>query len=772
MTYRFRSENNSVGSCPDRKSISTYIVKLFILSITFFLLNVSTPYAAGSPLIKSIEVNGNKKISKNTIYSKIKSKVGDPFSKNTVREDIKRIHRIGYFDDVRVDIDSFEGGVKLIFILKEKPTIVSIDFQGNDEFEEEDIKDHITITPGAISNLSLITDNVKKIVNFYQSEGYWLARAVPVIRESSNDTVALTFQIDEGPEVAIKEITIEGNKAFSKKKIKKVMETEEKGFFSFFTGSGLYRKDQIMVDIQSIKSLYQNNGYIFVSVSEPSISLGPKKRKLYIKIAISEGEQYRVGKIGIEGNTLFPEEALYEKLGTTPGEIFDRSLLRKDIDTLLDMYMEKGYARADIDPDISINKEEKTADITFSVTQGNIFRIGRIHIEGNTKTRDKVIRREMRLDEGNIFNKKLLKRSFQRINNLNYFDEVDVTPEPNVEESLMDININVKEKLTGMISLGGGYSSVDKFMLMGEVTQTNLFGKGLYLKFKADFSSRRTNYNISLRNPWFMDKPVSAWFSLYNEKVDFFDYDKKATGGSIGFGKELSEYVGGSISYTLENVEITELAEDASSLIRDQEGQKITSSISPSIWRDTRDNYLDPTTGSRHSFNLEVAGLGGDNYFYKSLFSSSWYIPAKWDTTIGFRGRFGYATGFAGKDLPLYERFYVGGISTLRGLGFGEGGPINAEGEKIGGNKELIFNAEYIIPIEKEIRLKGVIFVDYGAAFNDNENINFSDMRYTAGFGIRWMSPFGPLRLEWGFNPDQKEGEGDSKVEFSMGGLF
>jgi outer membrane protein insertion porin family len=269
-----------------------------------------------------------------------------------------------------------------------------------------------------------------------------------------------------------------------------------------------------------------------------------------------------------------------------------------------------------------------------------------------------------------------------------------------------------------------------------------------------------------------MDKPISASVSIYNEQVKYPDYDKQATGGSIGFGKELSEYVGGRISYTLENVEIVNIEEDASTLIKEQEGQSITSSISPSIWRDTRDNYLDPSTGSRYSLALEIAGLGGDNYFYKYLFSSSWYIPAKWNTTIGFRGRIGYATGFADKELPLYERFYVGGISTLRGLGFGEGGPRNAEGEMKGGNKELIFNAEYIVPLAPDIKLKGVIFVDSGAAFDDNVNINLDEMRYTTGFGIRWMSPFGPLRLEWGFNPFPKTDEDDNKIEFSMGGLF
>jgi outer membrane protein insertion porin family len=754
------------------KRIYVYILKLIILSMAFLLLGISTSSAETSPLIKSIEVEGNKKISENTIYSKIKSRVGAPFSKNTVREDIKRIHRIGYFEDVRVDIDTFEGGVKLIFILVEKPTVVSVDFAGNEEYDEEEIKEHITITPGAIANFSLITDNTDMITAFYHSKGYWHARVVPIINEISEDTAALTFQIDEGPEVAIEEITFEGNKYIEDDDIEDVMETKEEGLFSFITDSGIYRSDQIKEDLRSIRELYQNNGYIFATISEPALTLSPDREELYIKIAISEGEQYRVGDVKIEGNTVFPGPELYEKLETSPEQVFDRSLLRKDIDSIIDLYMEKGYARADIDPQVDINKEDKTANITLSITEGDIFRIGKIYIEGNIKTRDKVIRREVRLNEGDIFNKKLLTRSFQRINNLNFFDKVDVSPRPNLEEKLMDINIDVEEKLTGMVSLGGGYSSVDKFMVMGEITQSNLFGKGLYLKFRANFSSRRKNYTLSLRDPWFMDTPVSASISIYNEQIEYPDYDKKSTGGSIGFGKELSEYVAGRINYNIEEVSITNIAEDASSLIREQEGERITSSISPAIWRDTRDSYLDPTTGSRYSFSSNIAGLGGDNYFYKLLFSSSWYIPSKWDTTISARGRIGYASGYNGKDLPLYERFYVGGISTVRGLGFGEGGPRNAEGEKIGGNKELIFNAEYIVPIAEEIKLKGVLFVDYGAAFNDNENISLNDMRYTTGFGIRWMSPLGPIRLEWGFNLDQRKYEDDNKIEFTMGGLF
>jgi outer membrane protein insertion porin family len=469
---------------------------------------------------------------------------------------------------------------------------------------------------------------------------------------------------------------------------------------------------------------------------------------------------------------VFSKPELFEQMSLKSGQIFNRTLLRKDIDKIIDLYMERGYARADINPLINVNAEEKTADITLSVTEGNIFRIGRIDISGNTKTRDKVIRREMRLDEGNIFNKKLLKRSYQRINNLNYFDNVDVKPNIRTEDHLVDIDIDVKEKLTGMLSIGGGYSSIDRFMVMGEITQTNLFGRGLYLKLRADLSSRRTNYNLSLRDPWFMDKPLSVTFSVYNEEIEYLDYDKKATGGSIGVGKELYEYVGLNITYNIEQAEIINVSSGASTIIKDQEGEKLTSSISPSIWRDTRNNYMDPTSGSKNSLYLTLAGLGGDNYYWKSLADSLWYFPAFWDVTFSMRGRLGYATGYKGEKLPLYERFYVGGINTIRGLGFGEGGPRDETGEKIGGNWEAIANAELIFPLIDDIKLKGVLFYDYGGAFDEDQEFSSSFLRKTTGFGVRWMSPFGPIRLEWGFNLDPKFDEGDNKIEFSMGGVF
>lgn len=762
----------SLKKCPE-KNICSLIHLTVILALSVFIFMAILPASAkAAPLIKSIEITGNKKIEEATVLSKMRSIVGEPFSESTVQDDIKSIYSIGYFDDISVEIEQFEGGIKLIFSLKEKPTIVSIDFQGNKEFEADKLKEKVTIASGAIANPPLIADNVEKIVSFYQSEGYWHASVIPVTRDISEDAVALTFQVDEGTKVVIKDITFEGNSAISEKKIKKVMMTKEWWIFSFITSGGKYSRDILSADIERIRELYNSKGYLYVVISEPEITLNEKKTKLFIKINISEGDQYKVGDIKFTGNTVFETSRLSTGLKTASGEIFDRSALREDIDNIVELYMEKGYARADINPLIDVNNEQKTADITMSTAEGSLFSIGRIEISGNTKTRDKVIRREMRLDEGDTFNSKLLKRSYQRINNLNFFENVNITPLPRVEESLIDLHVKVEEKLTGMLSVGGGYSSVDKFMVMGELTQANLFGKGLYLKFKAELSSTRTNYNISLRDPWFMDKPISASMSLYNESFEYPDYDKKTTGGSIGFGKELSEYVAANIIYNLESVEITDVVEGASTLISDQEGKSITSSISPSIWKDTRDNYIDTTTGTKTALYTTIAGLGGDNYYAKGVIDSGRYFPLFWDTVFSLRGRLGYASGFKGKELPIYERFYVGGINTVRGLSFGEAGPRNTNGERTGGNKEVIFNAEFIFPIAKEVKLNGVAFFDAGRAFENNEKIDIGALRPTTGLGVRWTSPFGPIRLEWGYNLDKQIDESSSKIEFTMGGVF
>ncbi len=747
---------------------SSLVVFCFVI-LAFLTADAYSAFAQELPLVTSIEIRGLKRIEEGAIKPKITQKTGEPLASEKTTNDIRDIYRMGYFDDVKVEIEPFEGGVKLIYLIKEKPTIIRIDFQGNEEMGDSKLKEKITITPNSIADTVLIQDNAEKLRAFYEEEGYWLSKIIPVVKKISDDEVSLTYQIDEGPKVKIKNINIEGNKGISSKKIKKVMKTKEWWLFSFVTSSGYYKKEAMSSDVEKIRDLYFNNGYIKVAVADPKIKLTDDKKGMIITIMVSEGEQYKISSVDISGNKAFSGDELRKKIQSFPENIFSRGTLRKDVTSLIETYSEKGYALVSIYPDVVTDETLKRVKITFKIDEGDIYKIGMIEISGNISTRDKVIRREIRLDEGDTFNSALLRRSYERINNLNYFESVEMHPKPRFEEKLVDIDIKVKERPTGSFSVGGGYSSVDKFIASLDITKANLFGKGQYIKLKGQFGGSSTYYELSYRDPWFMDKPVSFGANIYNTTRDYREYEKKATGFDLSFGKSLSEYWKGDITYNFERATIYNVEDDASSEIKEQEGTSVTSSITPTISRDTRDNFLDPHKGSRNTLYVTYAGLGGDNAFLKGGVDSAWFFPIS-ETTFSLRGRYGYATGISGKSVPLYERFYVGGIYTVRGLDFGEAGPRDENGDVKGGTKEIIFNAEFIFPIITELRLKGLVFFDAGTAYDSSKELQ--DIRYTTGGGFRWISPIGPLRLEWGFNINRKPEESQSRWEFTFGSFF
>jgi outer membrane protein insertion porin family len=743
---------------------------LFFFLSTGILLSTGLVNAQEAPVINKIEIRGLKRIEEGAIKAKISQKIGEPVSEDKISEDIKSIFGMGYFDDVRVEMEPFEGGVTLIYVVKEKPTIIKVEFQGNKEFDDTKLREKISITPGSIADTVLIQDNAAKLKKFYAEEGYWLANIVPVTRKISENEITLTYQIDEGGKIKIRKIIIEGNKHISSSKIKKVMETKKWWLFSFITSSGYYKKDQMGNDTEKIRNLYFDNGYIKAIVAEPEIMIDKARKGMTITIGISEGDQYKISSIDITGNKVYDSATLRKKLTILPGSVFSKSELEKDIQAISNLYSDNGYALVSVVPDLVPSEKDRTVHVTLSVSEGDRYRIGRIEISGNTKTRDKVIRREIRLDEGDIFDGSKLKRSYQRINNLNFFETVDIIPKPQYKEKVVNLEVKVKERATGFLSVGGGYSSVDKFIGTVDLTQGNLFGRGQYLNIKAELGGKGNLYQISFKDPYFMDKPILFSTGIYKTNHDYIEYTKNAWGFFIDFGKDLSEYWKADLSYNLERATVTDIVAGASPVIADQAGTNTTSAITPTFIRDSRDNYLDPSRGSRNSLYVTFAGLGGDTDYIKGGVDSSWYFPVG-STTIMLRGRFGYAQGIFSKEVPLYERFYVGGIYTVRGLDFGEAGPKDpATNDPIGGTTQLIFNTEYIFPILPEMKLKGLVFADAGSAYENFQD--FGSLRYTSGAGLRWISPMGPIRIEWGYNIQKKPGESSSKFEFAFGSFF
>jgi outer membrane protein insertion porin family len=722
-----------------------------------------------TPPVKLIEIRGLMKIEEDAVRERIGQTVGEALSAETVSRDIKRIYSMGYFDDIRVEVEPFEGGIKLVYMIEEKPSVRRVDIQGNEEVEAEKLTEQLTVTPGSIADTVLIQGNADIIRTIYQDEGYALAVVVPVVRELDERNVLVTYQIIEGPKVRVKSIVIEGNEAFSDKN-KKNMETSERRWWKFYqlaTQKGFYDKKVILQDMERIKALYHNDGFIKAEVLEPQVEISEDRESMSISVRVVEGDRFTVSSVGFAGNTIFSQDELNMVVDTESGAVISRATLGKDVSTLTGMYTEKGYALASVYPDIQPDEERNEAAVVFRVDEDHVYHVRRINISGNQSTMDKVIRREIVLNEGDVFNSKFLKRSHQKLTNLNFFEEVKFNPVPNVKEKTLDVDVEVAERSTGLLNVGGGFSTTDKFIGMVDVTQANLGGRGQYLKLKTEFSSRSLTFELSFREPWFLDRPISLDVGAYRTEREYTSYSKKATGFSLGVGRKFWDYWQVRGAYRYEQAEVFDIDDDATSVISDQEGTSDTSSISPSIVRDSRDNFLDPHRGSRNSVSTTIAGLGGENKFWTIDLDSSWYFPVTERTTFAVRGRYGFATGIAGEELPLWERYYVGGISTIRGVR--DVGPRDESGEYIGGEQRLLFNVDYVFPLVPSAGLKGDIFFDAGTAWDGSWPFV---MRETAGAGIRWMSPLGPFKLDWAYVLDRKSGEDEYKWEFAMGTFF
>ena len=797
-----------------------------VLAFLGFLVTLPSRAAAEGTIVTLIEVQGNRRIETATILAKIKTREGAVFSPAQLKEDIRTLYQLGHFEDVQVKTEGFERGLKVIFWVKEKPLIREISYEGNDDLSAEKLKEIVTLLPRTAFNLQLIQDNAEKIRTKYEDSGYYHAVVVPVIIELRGGDKNVVFYVEEGEKIELSEVIITGNRAIPTKVIKEAMKNQEHWFFSFFGNSGTLRTENLKEDAEAIRNLYYNIGYIQVQVDDPVAEELPtteevheflgsthtyiSKNKVALRVRIQEGDQFRIGSVSVKGNVILSRDELMQEIKLKSGDIFSRDVMRQDVARIIDRYDSIARPFANVVPLFNIDQEKKTVAITIDIQEGGEVRIGRIDITGNNKTRDKVIRREMRLDEGDLYSKKALKRSYDRINNLNFFELVDIAPERRLQEPIMDLSIRVKEKMTGSLSIGGGYSSVDKLMAIAEVTQGNLGGRGQLLKLKMQWGQTRRLYMFSFMEPYLFDKPVWGRIDLYNQNQDYDGYKIKSNGIGLSLGKSFSEFVSGSVRYSLDRSSIYDYNRSMTTFLLNEQldsyGSVITTSgVTLSLTRDSRDFYLDPKTGSRNTAFVQYAGgiFGGDPEFVKSVADSAWYFPLFWDTVFMTRGRVGYAKTLNDLPLPSGERFFVGGATTVRGYRYGTVGPMEpiigpvyqtdtagnivispATGQpvisgqqitgynRVGGTKELIFNFEYNFPIIPAARLKGLLFYDMGRAFDDSEPIRFGQLRHSYGWGFWWLSPMGPLRFEWGYIINQKPTDQASKFEFSIGTTF
>jgi outer membrane protein insertion porin family len=748
------------------------------------------------PVIAKIAFQGNRKVEDAAIRAVLLTKEGLVFSQPRLAGDVRAIWAMGYFDDVQVNLLQSSKGAILVYVVKEKPSVRKIVVGGNDEVDLDKINEVLDLKKDAILDVAQVKRSVEKIKDLYTEKGFYLAEVDYRVRKVSATQVDIVFKIEEHSKVVIRSISFIGNQHVSSKELRGVMGTQEGGFFSWITSSGTYQEDAFERDLLLITALYYDRGYINVKLSRPQVVLSPDKRYMYITIHVEEGKQFYIGKLDVKGDLLWPKHELMKDITVRPGELFNRSKLGKDIVALNDRYKDRGYAYVNITPLTSIDADKRIVDLTFEIQKGQVVIFERINISGNSKTRDKVIRRELKVAEGDTFSQTLLNLSRARVTKLGFFESVDVSTKRGSADDRIVVNIEVKERPTGTFQVGAGFSSVENFIAQAQVAQDNLFGRGQRLALQAQISGLRQYFSLSFWEPYFLDTRWHFGFDVYNRVFNYESFNRNATGGALSWGYPILDDVRLYLTYRAEFVEVTTgrgtlfgtgytSPLPAGVQLANLFKSGVSSSLRFALQWDTRNNALFPTKGMFHSVWAEFAPgwLGSQNLFNRYGAFARFYYPLWGPFVFKFNGEIGLITSSEPAGVPIMERFFVGGIMDVRGFrprSLGPRIPVLASPDpnqtifffNKGGNKQLIFNAEIEFPIFEKVGIKGVVFSDAGMAFDEGENVSLSALRHSAGFGFRWFSPIGPLRFEWGLPLAPEPGEDSVVFEFTIGNFF
>ncbi|HKW95066.1 MAG TPA: outer membrane protein assembly factor BamA [Methylomirabilota bacterium] len=751
----------------------------YALSIFFALLLGPFPALAQAPstpqrqvLVKEIAVQGNRRVQEAVILGRVSAKIGSPFVANRTAEDIRSIFALGFFDDVQVRVEDFEGGVKLTYVVMERPFVRDIVFAGNKKFDAAALLEKFDLKLGTVYNPVEVNRAADKLKEFYESEGYFEVGITPDVEKLADGDVTVTFRVAEGRRINIEQIVIEGAQGLTPRQIKTIMETQEREFIVL---RGTVQRQKLDEDIDRIIQLYNDNGYVQARVESSDIQVDREKARATVKIVVVEGPQFKVGGVDISGNQVLPQEEVRRRIEFKPGDVFSRTKLRDSVKNITDLYSAVGRASADVNPTTTQDLANRLVNIVFDIAEGPETYVERINISGNTRSEEKILRREIPMAEGDLFTSQKLARAKQRLTNLNYFDKVEAKTAPGSAKDKVIVNIDVTEKPTGIFSIGGGYSSQDGVLGTLDLSQRNFLGKGWEVFFRLRGGERVQTGTIGFTEPWLFDRPLAAGFDIYNTRRLLTDYTVNSLGGDIRLGHPIGEYSRWNALYRVSQDKISDVNPLGSSELLSQEGTHLTSLVGASLSRDTRDSVFDPTRGSTMSIGVDFAGVGFGEQFARTLASTTYFQPMPWlQHVLSFRLMGGYAFGWNKDPLPLFERFYLGGSNSLRQFKALQVSPRDSSGTRIGGNSELLGSVEYQIPLF--FGIKAAVFYDVGNVWGPDisagTKFDITDVRHGAGAGLRWNSPFGPIRVDYGIKLDQRKGESFGNFNFSAGSSF
>ncbi len=733
-------------------------------------------------LVAGVEVRGTKVLDSDVVLMRINTRKGDPLDIEAIDQEVKRIWDLGYFSDVSVTVEPRSDGLYLVYTVKEKPRIESIVVEGAKDVSSDDVLAAMSTKTGSVLNEKLLAEDLQKVTEVFRKDGYYLAQVGHrVDMRQGGTSAALVITVSEGNKLYIKKVVINGCEQLKESKVKDELVLTERGFLSWLTGTGVLKEELLERDSSAITAYYLNNGFMDVTVGAPKVDYADDG--ITVTFTVVEGPRYTVGKVTFAGELIDTDERLREvvKMDNVAEQkgYFSLATMQDDSKKLADYYAEFGYAFAEVTPRPEKREGgDHVADLTYTIEKKQKVYIRRAIIEGNTRTRDNVILRELRLTDGDMFMGSKLRRSTQRLNKLGYFEvaEAELVPTQNEEE--VDLKVKVKEKSTGAIIAGVGYSTYSAFGISGTIQEKNLWGKGYTTSIQALFSGRRTAYTYSFTNPRYNDTNLTIGFDLYDWRDDYYDYRKHTTGGLLRFAYPVGEYTSFGWGYRLDNYKLYHFDEDASELLEPYRDEQRWSSVALArLIRDTTDHER-PTTGTINRLAVEYGGgiMGGDDDFIKSTFEHQFYYSLREHHTLHFRGRVGGVFKNGSEEIPIFERFWMGGIDTVRGYNSKDIVPRDPKtGDRLGGTRMGFANFEYIWTFSPEVGLNLVPFFDIGFNLDDQQSYNFSDeIKKSFGAELRWRSPMGDLRFAYGIplDEDRKGDKHGGRFEFSMGQFF
>ena len=733
--------------------------------------------------ITDIQIRGVKVLDPDVVLMRLSTRKGDVVDPSTLNEEIKRIWDLGYFSDVNADIEQGGQGRVLVFTVKEKPRIDDVIVNGSDEVKKEDILAAMSSKTGSVLNDRLLAEDIQKVTELYRKEGFYLAEVNYRIEQKANSASAvLVFDVKEGKKLYIKEIKIEGLQGIDAGDLKKELALQEHGILSWVTGTGVLREEYLERDSAAITAYAMNHGYVDIQVAAPQVDYS--EDGITVTFTVNEGKRYKLGEIGFKGDLIDSDERLKEVIKLDDYKdsngYFSLTVLQDDIKALTDFYGNYGYAFAEVDVDTPKNDEEGIINVFYVPHKKQKVHIRRVVTQGNTRTRDNVIFRELRLADGDQFDGSKLRRSNERLNRLRYFTQADTTIVPTDKDDEVDLRVNLKEDRTGAIMGGVGYSTFYQFGVSGSIQERNLFGRGYSLGLQGFVSGKSSYLDLSFVNPRIYDTDFGFSNNSYAIWEEWDDFKKKTIGNTIRLFHPIGEYTSVSVGYRLDRYTLFDIPDTASRAYKEYEGKNLSSVVSTSITYDSTDSRERPTSGvvGRVSMEYGGGGIGGNDNFFKPIgelqsFHTLFRNP---NHIFHGRGRVGGVFENSNKPVPVFDRFFIGGIDSIRGYDSEDLAPRDPKyHDEIGGDRMGFLNFEYIWTFHPEMGIALVPFFDIGYNIDSRQTSDpFSDLKKSVGLELRWRSPMGDLRFAYGF-PLDKNVKGDrpgGRFEFSMGQFF